>query len=326
MKLYFDTNIYRFITEHGETRRVAAQLRQYGCRLSVSAGNLFETYSVKSLAIRAREMETIIQLGNNYQPTPAPYLHALEVRREIKRLRPRWIDPVPRRRMERFFLKSHLEIWTQAKAGHLPPATAFEGYNRDAEQGITFVRQTQKDLRASLLKLPNDFRILTPAGQIVPVDVEDPEVHWRVEGLLAWHQAIEMKSPASRDYADWLGPYLRPNSFADPSYFTFWLDEVSADAMPLNRLTGLVSYYQLQQKITHGNAADQIHASCWLTNDLFITADRGFYDALPRRRAPLSEPTVASSCEQGESQFRFAIGRNFDCAAGQRLNRVRRSR
>jgi hypothetical protein len=41
-----------------------------------------------------------------------------------------------------------------------------------------------------------------------------------------------------------------------------------------------VSYYQLKQKITHGNAADQIHASCWLTNDLFITADRGIYEAL----------------------------------------------
>src|ERR1700722_11113158 len=34
---------------------------------------------MKSLAVRAREMETIVQLGTDYQPAPETYLHALEV-------------------------------------------------------------------------------------------------------------------------------------------------------------------------------------------------------------------------------------------------------
>lgn len=139
-------------------------------------------------------METIVQLGTDYQP-PRDLLARFRSPREVKRLRPRWINPVPRRRIERYFLKNHLELWTQAQAGSMPSATAFEVYKRDAEQGIASVRDTQKDLRESFLKAPHGFRIRTPAGQIVTVDVEDPEIYWRVEGPQAWHQAIELKSP-----------------------------------------------------------------------------------------------------------------------------------
>jgi hypothetical protein len=50
--------------------------------------------------------------------------------------------------------------------------------------------------------------------------------------------------------------------------------------MPLNKLVGLVNFYQLQHKVTHGNAADQMHACHWLREDLFFTADSAFYDVL----------------------------------------------
>jgi hypothetical protein len=52
--------------------------------------------------------------------------------------------------------------------------------------------------------------------------------------------------------------------------------------MPLNKLVGLVNFYQLEHKATHGNAADQMHAGHWLRQDLFFTADSAFYDVLTR--------------------------------------------
>ena len=76
------------------------------------------------------------------------------------------------------------------------------------------------------------------------------------------------------------GPYLRTGSFRDPSYHSFWLNEVISDALPVNRLTGLIAFYQLQKKITHGNAVDQLHAGHWLTSDLVVTADRAFHEIL----------------------------------------------
>jgi hypothetical protein len=47
-----------------------------------------------------------------------------------------------------------------------------------------------------------------------------------------------------------------------------------------NRLTGLIRYYQLRHKITHGNARDQLHANYLLDVDLFFTADRAFHAIL----------------------------------------------
>jgi hypothetical protein len=97
---------------------------------------------------------------------------------------------------------------------------------------------------------------------------------------VVWYNAIEGKNPSSRDYYDWLVPYLKPRSFRDPSYHSFWLQEASGNEMPLNKLVGLVNFYQLQHKVTHGNAADQMHACHWLREDLFFTADSAFYDVL----------------------------------------------
>ena len=111
--------------------------------------------------------------------------------------------------------------------------------------------------------------------------MSDPEVFWRVESLQAWYEAIEMR-PASRDYDDWLSPYLKRGSFRDPSYQSLWLEEASGATMPLNRLIGLVKFYQLAQKVTHVNAADQLHAGHWLRSDLFLTADRPFHSVLTR--------------------------------------------
>lgn len=308
MNLYFDTNVYRFITERGEASQVAALFDRYGCRLAVSAGNLFETYAVGSSSDRAKEMKTIARLGRDYSPQPESYLHALEVQREIRRLRRQWINPVPHKREIRTLLKGHQDLWTRVLNGELPSSSDFASYSDDAEQGIATARCFQKDLRALFLDPARDFELRTPSGHTVSVNVEDPEVFWRFEGLSVWYEAIVRENPASRDYADWLKPFLKRHAFADPSYLSFWLHDADADAMPLNRLTGLVSYYQLKQKITHGNSADQIHASCWLMHNLFVTADRAFHEALasaarhyPRHRAPAlvnrEDPSFASQLD-----------------------------
>ena len=305
MKLYFDTNIYRFITERDEAIQVAALLEKFACRLTVSAGNLFETWAMDPALDPAREIATITKLGNSYLSPPESYLHALEVRFEVKRIRRPWINPFPLKREIRkigVLLDGHKEHWTRALTGDLPPATAFNLYKISAEQGIDGASRFQKDVRADFLDPSRTFELQTPGGATISINLHDPDVFWRFQGLSVWYEALEKNNPASRDYADWLKPHLRPHTFADPSYTSFWLKEMMAEAVPLNRLTGLISYYQLKQKISHGNSADQIHASCWLFNDLFLTADRGLFKALslaaqhfPNRSAPVLVDRAGSS-------------------------------
>lgn len=297
-RLYFDTNIYRFIRATSETATVARVLTEHDCILTASSGNLFETYAIQSQDDRRQELKVIVALADEYERHPISWLHALELRREIKRLRPKWLRVIVNNRAIRGirdFLQAHQAEWDEAQEGIMPDPDSYAVYRRDFEGGVQRGRNFQKNLRRELPNPELRVTLTTPAVTALPVDMTDPEVYWRVESLQAWYNAIEHHDPLSRDYDDWLGPYLRPGCFRDPTYHSFWLTEVRNEALPLNRLTSLISFYQLQQKITHGNAEDRFHATHWFASDLFITADRAFHDVLtttatnhyPNRRLPV---------------------------------------
>src|ERR1017187_2377110 len=282
-RLYFDTNIYRFIRATGDTAAVVRALTEHDCMLTASSGNLFETYAIQSHDDRKQELKVIVALADEYEHHPVSWLHALELRREIKRLRPKWLRVIVNNRAIRDirdFLQAHRAEWEEAQEGIMPDPDSYAVYRRDYEGGVQRGRNFQKNLRRELPNPELRVTLTTPAVTALPVDMTNPEVYWRVESLQSWYNAIEHHSPASRDYDDWLGPYLRPGCFRDPTYHSCWLTEVRNEALPLNRLTGLVSFYQLQQKITHGNAEDRLHATHWFASDLFITADRAFHDVL----------------------------------------------
>ena len=281
LQIYFDSNVYRFIRARDEVRRMQDLLASFSCVIEASASNLFETFAISSIAEQRAEVETLVQLAERFEERPISLLHADELLAELRRKRPGWVRRVNFTRKIKDFLRGHLDSWRAARTLDLPPPDAYAQYRRDSEAGILNQRQLQKLLRAEADNLSNSG-LICPDGQILRIDKSDPEVSWRAEGLTVWYAAIEGHSPASRDYADWLSPYLKRGAFNDPTYPSFWLDDASAEAMPLNRLTGLVSFYQLEEKITHGNAADQLHANHWLLSDLFFTADRAFFNVLQR--------------------------------------------
>ena len=250
----------------------------------------------------------MVDLADEIERYPESYLHARELGYEIKRLRPKWIHSVPFTSRVRQFLGTHREHWQRAKAGVNPSPADYVDYTRDHEDGITQKRRTQKGLRTAAGG-GSDFVLMDLSGATIPVDITDPGMFWRVEGLQVWHNAIEIKHPASRDYADWLRPYLRARCFRDESYSSFWLTEASSQALPLNRLTSLISFYQLRHKISHGNSADQLHGGHWLRSEFFLTADRAFHEVLtdvaphfPERPMPFlirrSDPSFAKQLEK----------------------------
>ena len=313
-RLYFDTNIYRFIRSCNEIEQIRRLLAGDEWVLIVSASNLLETYAIESAAERQEEMRALVGLADEFDKYPESWRHALELRREIKRIRPKWLRAVPSKRQLRQFLQGHDALWRDAQAGIMPDPGAYRVYRRDFERGVDQSRSYQKDIR-NVLPNTQNFTLVTPDGDSVQIDVTDPEIYWRMNCLQVWYAAIEQKNPASRDYADWLGPYLRQACFRDRSYTAFWLAEVKSDALPLNRLTGLVDFYQLKKKISHGNATDQLHASQWLRSDLFVTADRAFHEILtevashyPGRGLPVladrSSPSFASQLEVMLSSLR----------------------
>ena len=150
--------------------------------------------------------------------------------------------------------------------------------------------------------------------RVAALDPADPAVFWRLDNLIAWLNTVNNQS---REYFDWLAPYLKLCAFRDPSYPSFWLLEVTPEEVPLCRLRGLVSFYQMEFRPTHGNLSDQLHAGHWLSSDLFMTADDILHKVLtkiadahiPERPKPvLVHRDVASCVDQVEASIRSYVG------------------
>jgi hypothetical protein len=307
VQIYFDTNVYRFVHAAGEVSLMRELLEAYGCTLTASGGNVFETLAIQSAKERRAELDVLVQVARRFTRQPSSWLHSVELKNELRCRRPSWIRRVLSSQTEKrvqALLRGHLRIWEMVRGGQLPPADAYALYRDDAEKGILTQRQFQKTIREFRSFNNVSVSLQDSSGKISDVDPSDPEIFWRLDGLMVWYKAIEGKDPSCRDYNDWLTPYMKPGSFRDPSYRCFWLQEASGDAMPLNKLVGLVNFYQLSHKVTHGNAADQLHAGHWLREELFVTADSAFYSVLkqiadvhfPQRPKPMFIDRQSPSC------------------------------
>jgi len=186
-------------------------------------------------------------------------------------------------------LRAHSETWIRASHVDLRASADYAQYSHDFEAGVRMQRGFQKTF--SVWRNNAQTWQMDGLGNAREWDHTDPEVFWRVVGLQVWYNAIERQIPSSRDYYDWLAPYLKPGSFKHPSYRALWLEEISGESMPLNRLTGLVEFYQMPSG-GHGNATDQLHAGHWLRQDFFFF----FFIALqPDKFSMPRAPTSAAS-------------------------------
>lgn len=193
-RLYFDTNVYRLIRATKETARLARLLAAQDCILIASSGNLFETYAIASPEERQEELAMLVATADEFESHPESWLHALELRREIKRLRPQWLRAVVSKRRLRGFLQAHRARWEEARRGTMPDPDAYSVFRRDFEGGVSHTRQAQQELRQELRKGSTEFTLVTPHGDTLPVAAGDPEIYWRYECLQVWYNAIEVRT------------------------------------------------------------------------------------------------------------------------------------
>lgn len=287
MKLYFDTNIYSFVASTGEAAELRTYLRRERHIVTASQGNITEIYAIPDRAVQRSELETLTKVASSYEKRPQSWAHAKEVRNELRRCHPDWLRtrPDPDNRI-REFLRGHQEAWKMAKRSDPPDSNAYLEFQSDFEVGVRKYRATQKQDRKKAQSSTRTFTTAMVNKEKVTLfyseSRDDPEIRWRFECLSVWHNAIVKRVPESRDYADWLLPYLREGAFEHTDYAKFWLEDVEAARIPKNRICGLVNFYQQEFKITHGNPADQIHTSNLLDADIFVTADKAFYSVLKK--------------------------------------------
>ena len=287
MKLYFDTNIYDFISDKQENQIVYDFLRDNQLELEASSTNLFETYAISDRDRCKQQLETLTTVATCYEKKPESWWQAKEVLSEIKRINPHWLRQPASAKLinrERSFLHNHSYNWEEACRLIIPHSPSTIRYRQDFEKGVSQTLSAQKLLKQRLLKNKLELTLYsTKKGKVIDLfdgKFLEPEMYWRVDCLLVWFEAISRRVPESRDYADWLLPYVRETAFNAPTYIEFWLNRVRGDKVSKNRISSLVSFYQMKQKVTHGNSNDQLHACHVFDADYFLTADKTFFKIL----------------------------------------------
>ena len=137
MKIYFDTNVYRLIRARNELRPMRKLLKAHKCTLTASSGNLFETFAIMASDEAHAELEVLTRLADKLEARPQSWLHAVELRNELRCLRPTWLRSVASTRQSQRFLRAHCELWETARRRVLPPSHAYQQYRADVERGIT---------------------------------------------------------------------------------------------------------------------------------------------------------------------------------------------
>lgn len=284
MKVYFDTNIYSMITEHQNQDDVRNLLAQNSVTLIASGENLIETWAIKSPSIKRREIETLTKVATRFEEYPGSFLDAMELLAEIKRLRTRWCRKIPHGIMKRNeFFSLHREKWILSKQGRMTELSSEKTFYIDKESAIRISREYQKNIRSARTSKNAKLNLVQVKGEIIEAEIEldldDLEKYWRTSNLTAWFAALVQKNPSSREYLDWLSPFLWMKEIEN-GWNEFWIERVSAENMPRNRLQSLIEYFQLKHKISHGNALDCIHATHSLNVNYFLTADKNFAKVL----------------------------------------------
>ncbi|MGA7669712.1 MAG: hypothetical protein WBW04_04780 [Nitrolancea sp.] len=289
-RVYLDTNVFRFIERCDEATAVREFLDSNGLRVTANDHHLTETYAIRDDDLREQAMKTITEVATNFARVPDTFLHADELLAEVRRCRPRGLC----RRAEEaslipIHLKNHRMKWKEAKAQPRYVPSSFQTYKHDSDAGKKHFTIHQKVLRSA--RLHDESVALVSAGgssfDLVTTGYEtDEEKYWRTSSLSVWSNALVLRLPASRDYADWVAPYVDTRLLREPDYSRFWLHEVKARNMPRNHITCLAEFFQLDHKIdAGGNSEDSLHAGYILESDVFLTADRRFFSVLETIKA-----------------------------------------
>jgi hypothetical protein len=281
-RLYLDSNIYDHVCKAGEQDEFDSWLRRKGYVILLSGEHLQEALPIPDVGERRALLSLLTRVPRDYLD-PSGYLHAKEVLSEIRRTRPEWLARFPDRTSIDFFLKGSKRQWIRAKLAPDRVAEIYKEYYRPvAEPAVGALREAQKSNRKALRKgadrldgfwLGQSF-VVTPTARL-----DDEEMLWRTNCLVVWHNALFKHPEYLRDYPDYLLPYLKGLP-AEVDFIPFWLDAVERGPLRRNVIVSLVNHAQLDQKISHGNAVDALHASYIFDSDYFVTADRGFHEAL----------------------------------------------
>lgn len=308
VRLMLDTNVWSYLSDAYAVAQLEKLLRQRRIELVLPPSVLVEVLRLSRTDVRHRIVAALTQARARRTRTEAD-LESEEFVSCVRSYRPGWMRQVPDRATERRLreLWSH-RIWRQAATD----STRLHEY-AVADDRADRIGAIQKWNRAEFVR-----------AQVASVDLVgsvgnfgqgggppgwdgQPLAAWRaLIHPMFWHQLATMPqhallSRADTTYADWVGCWVSLSTLRrqPESFGRLWFEDIQLTDVRRSWLRWAVESVQTTMKVTPGNAVDAQHSSYLLDGDLFLTADKRYFDAIVevRRQAPFefAEPRLLST-------------------------------
>ncbi|HEY9309237.1 MAG TPA: hypothetical protein VIP82_15650 [Microbacterium sp.] len=283
-----DNNVWTFLVKSDAVETLQLEAWSQGVDVVVPPAIVIEALQAnpQSPEGRADKQHRIMAMTSAawVRLMPEAFKEANEVRAEVERAHPEWMNSHPRLRAWNHHKTDWQSSWwdfvrrTPDEAarihGMLSSATVAQARadsvrarSEAREEGRTF--ETVNFLRPAIL-----------LGREPGWD-GDPFDSWRGEAMRRWWTALETKGPDN----DWLAPWLDRSAIDRDGWTRFWTREVDPAGVQLSWLRWAFGHVQATRATNPGTPFDNQIATYLPESDVFVTADKGFAACIDTVRA-----------------------------------------
>jgi hypothetical protein len=280
-----DSNVWRYLVEFDAIETVRLEARRRQVDIVACPAVVFEAMRGTDANLRDRLVKAMT-LGSWLRLMPEAFTEADEVRKEIERLHPEWLDPKPDRVtwqkqkadwQSGWWLRARNDTRNEAKRINLLGADILDRARSEAGE-------LRKQAQNHKLDFGNiTFDLMLKLAEPTEGWSGEPFDAWRMGGLNRWQAALG--SVGSTDW-QWLSPWVLPESIFQNKHdwVAMWTSEVEVQRLPREWLRWAFEYVQATRSTTPGTPVDN-QISVYLPEcDVFLSADKAFIDCVEKVR------------------------------------------
>lgn len=296
MKVFLDTNIWRYIADTGAFNTLVETASNNGIELVVAPALVHEVRQLRDDTLR-KKILNIIASPRLVRLMPEIYLEAEDIKKIMEKYRREWLIPNP----DGSECDSLIDNWTKSEGGYwedvandISPPVTDESQRGELEHELA--QQESKEIRVRI----NEKKSVLPASLDLkkvyfPLSAENSEPerefveYWRAQSLYLFKAEFAIYTSP---YREWLDYFIEVSKIESQSDLLagLWYNEVSINELPREWLRGAFMYLQCFHKITSGTPGDSQLSSHLIDVDVVMSADKNFirFAKQCRQDAPFS--------------------------------------
>ena len=307
-RILFDTNVWANIAENNQVERVRGAAREHGVHVIACPAVVYEILRSTDPILRKRDLLAVTQRAW-IRPMSEIYQQAEQLRQQIERRHPEWLEPNPD-------LRQWHHLYWDWKGDHKPSRGLAGGFWWRARHRPQFqtqileiaesgrmdeARESYKAARPASGDNPFEQTVL--ADSVTRFEIPTPGwkgdtfASWRMEGLAQWWHGL-FNEPERPVHREWLGPFLDLDKLRmdRAGWVRLWVYELEASDVPLEWLSWAFMIVSSKRRFTSGTPGD-CQIGLYLADcEEFATCDKAF-SAIVRKVAaeapcPLAEPVL----------------------------------